>query len=79
LTVNGKNYCTIHSPAKVAERATKLDAKWHAKYKKHVLELRAPSIYAALKDIRMSNAGSAERKRGWDAALAIIEDFEGRE
>lgn len=38
----------------------------------------APDLLAALKDIRMNNAGTDERKRGWDTALAAIAKAEGR-
>ena len=35
----------------------------------------SPDMYAALHDIRMNNAGTAERKRGWDEALVILEEL----
>jgi hypothetical protein len=35
----------------------------------------SPRMYAALHDIRMNNAGTAERKRGWDEALVILEEL----
>lgn len=36
----------------------------------------ADELYAALKDIRMSNAGSEERDRGWKNALSALEKAE---
>jgi hypothetical protein len=36
-------------------------------------------MYQTLRDIRMNNAGTEERKRGWDNAYAIIERLGGTE
>lgn len=36
----------------------------------------AVALYNALHDIRMNNAGSVERKRGWKSALAALENAE---
>jgi hypothetical protein len=33
----------------------------------------APELLEVLKDIRLNNEGSVERKRGWDNAYKILE------
>jgi hypothetical protein len=37
----------------------------------------APDLYSALYDIRNSNAGSIERKRGWNNALTALAKARG--
>ena len=63
-----------------AENAT-VCRTWHSDKETQEANARliaaAPDMYEALKDIRMSNAGSEQRKRGWDNALKIIEKIEG--
>ena len=76
-TVEGKDYCTFHSPAKKAERDAKSQAKWDAERKQKSVEYAGHEMLLALKDICLNNAGSKERQRGWDNALTIIERLEG--
>lgn len=41
-------------------------------YAEYVAEMQR--VKGVLRDIRMSNAGTEQRKRGWDTALAILSE-----
>jgi hypothetical protein len=77
ITVEGKDYCTIHSPEKVAERRAKAHAAWKDANHLRSIEFAAHEMFRALKDIRLHVLGTEEHKRGWDDALTIIERLEG--
>ena len=79
VNVDGKEYCAIHNPEKVSERRAKLDLAWKAECRKRSIEFAGYEMLQALKDIRLNNEGSTERKRGWDDALRIIERIEGKQ
>ena len=44
----GKHYCSVHSPAKIAERRSELRAKWEADLAKRRKEYATPLLYEAL-------------------------------
>lgn len=54
VIVDGKAFCTVHSPAKVVKRDAKVSEKWNAKWDKTRYE-RAAARYCRAKGLTMED------------------------